>query len=399
MSRLCKILLCGLLLLATTANAVSLGGVQIGGDATVTQPVSGDTVLINGKIEVLAEIHGSLKAMGDSVNIQRAIGKDLFAAGRDVTLAAPVAGNARIFSQSIEITPDGKVNGNAALAGQSLQVKGPIGGRLQIGGDDVLIDSAIGGDVDASGTHLQLGPNARISGRLRYSSAAELVRDPASEVQGSIEHTAPDGRWQRWISQRRSYSDSSDDDRWDWGGPAWLSPGSPPWRSWTHPYYRDYGTGFVGGFAILTALLIGALSPGFAQRLGATVSTQWGGAVLLGLAALIGTPIVAVILVVTIIGIPIAVLLGVAWAFLLFLGYAASGVALGDVALHRLAPARYNEAALRILAAALAMVFVIIAARMPVFGGLVSFIATLTGVGAFLMAMRSNNPNPPARPA
>jgi hypothetical protein len=396
MSRLCQILLCGLLLLATNANAVSVGGVHIGGDTTVTEPVSGNSVLINSKIEVLAEISGSLTATGDTVSIQRAIGKDLFAAGRDVTLAAPVAGNARIISQSVEITPDGKVSGDAALAGQSLHVRGPVGGHLQIGGDDLLIDSVIGGDVDAAGAHLQLGPNARIAGRLRYSSTAELVRDPASEVQGSIEHTAPDGRWQRWVSQRRSYSDSSDDEHWDWNGPAWLSPGSPPWRSWTQPY-RHYGTGFLGGLAILTALLIGALLPGLAQRLGATVSTQWAGAVLLGLVALIGTPIVAVILIVTIIGIPIALLLGVAWMFLMFLGYAASGVALGDVALHRLAPARYNEAALRVLAAALAMVFVIIAARMPVFGGLVTFVATLTGIGALLMAMRSSGP--PARPA
>jgi hypothetical protein len=388
MSRLCRTLLAGLLLVATVANAATLndGNVSIGGDTTITKPVSGNSVLIGGTVNVQAEISGNLVATAGTVNIQGAIGHNLVAGGGQLTLAAPVGGNARMFGSNVEITADGKVQGDASLAGSSVRVRGPIAGRLDLGGDDILIDSTVGGDVKASVRHIQLGPNANIMGKLRYSSAATLDRDPAAQVQGSIEHNAPDGRWQRWVG-----SHHSGDDDWDWNGGSWPWMGGPQWGSWMHPYHH-YGTGFLGGLAILTALLIGALAPGLSQRLGATVDRQWGSAVLTGLATVIGAPILAVFLAITVIGIPIAVLVGAAWLVLMFLGFAASGVAFGEVALHRLAPARAHEAAMRVLAVVAAMILVIAAARTPLIGAMVSIVATLTGIGALLMQRRMGPP-------
>jgi hypothetical protein len=368
------------------ANAA--GNLSIGGDTTITTPVQGNSWLVGGKIDIQAGISGDLYATGGTVNIAGAIGKELYAAGGQLTLAAPVAGNARLFGSNVEITANGKVQGDASLAGGTVRILGPIGGRLDLGGQNILIDSTVAGDVHAAVRHIQLGPNARIMGGLRYASAATLDRDPAAEVHGSIEHNAPDSRWQRWVSGH--HGDDAEWD-WDWGDGSWPMMGGPQWGSWLHPYHR-YGTGFLGGFAIFTALLIGALLPGMAQRLGATVDRQWGSAVLIGLLTLIGIPIVAVILVVTIIGIPIALLLVAAWVLLMFLGYAASGVAFGEVALYRLAPARAHEAAVRIIAAVVAMVVVIAASRTPFIGGMVSFVAMLTGIGALLMQRRAGPP-------
>jgi cytoskeletal protein CcmA (bactofilin family) len=405
MSRLYQALLGALLLLATAANAANLGSdhVVLGGDASVTTPVTGDSVLVGGKIEVRAAVSGNLVATGGKVDILSSIGRDLFAAGGKVTLAGPVAGDARILSGKVEITPEGKIQGNASIAGNSIQVHGPVGGRLELGGDDVLIDSSISGDVDAAGKHVELGPNARIAGRLRYASPLELVRDPAAQVQGSIEHTARSNvRWTHgsW-SDHKDRQDDQDDDSWEAQG--WPFQGTPlagpQWRGWLRGPFHHYGTGFLGGLAVLTALIIGALLPGLSQRLAATVSTQWGWSVCVGLLALVLTPIAAVILCITIIGIPVAAVLILALLLLMFLGYAASGVAFGELALYRLAPARYNETALRIIAGVLAMIVVVLAARAPFIGGLVSIIATLTGIGALLMQMRRNPPPVAGRPA
>jgi hypothetical protein len=404
MSRLHRTLLGGLLLLlATAVNAGDLSSIHLGGDTIVTTPENGDRVYLGHKIDVQAEIHGNLVATASEVNVQRAISGDLYAAGRHITLGAPVTGSARIFGRQVEISPEARIQGEASLAGGSIHLRAPVGGKLEIGGEDMLIDSSVAGDVEAAGEHLTLGPNARIAGRLRYAGPHELARDPAAEVHGSIEHTTRHVGWSRNFSNGGPWSWRSDDGDTDsdqgWNMDGWPYQGMPfmgGWHRWTHPY-RAYGMGFTGGLAVLTALLIGALLPGLAQRLAATVSAQWGSSVLTGLVVLVGTPIVAVILCITLIGIPVALVLMAAWGILIFLGYAASGVAFGELALYRLAPARYPEAAMRVIAAALAMIVVIIAARAPLVGGLVSIIATLTGIGALLIAWRGGTPA--ARPA
>jgi cytoskeletal protein CcmA (bactofilin family) len=392
MSRLSQTLLCGLMLAATAAaGATDFGGLTIGGDTTVTTPREGNLVIMGGHIEVLARIGGNLVATGGDVDIRGPIGQNLVAAGGAVTLAAPVMGDARAYASSVELTPEAKVSGNADFVGDHVHIGGPIEGRLKAMGDDIEIDTTVDGDVDAIADHIALGPNARINGRLRYTSSGDVQRDPAAQVNGAVERTLRTSvgphSWRSWSRDSRSFPD----ERLDAWGPftGWQSS----LRDW-RDYYESRGLTWLSGTSIVIALLMGALLPGLTRRLGATVSSQWGWSVFLGFAVLICAPILVAILAVTVIGIPVALLVVVAWLLLLFFGYAASGVALGDIALHQLAPARYNDAAARILAAVLAMVIVIAAARAPVVGGLVSFVAMLTGCGALLLQMRRGTATP-----
>lgn len=381
MSRLC--LLFALTLLATAAHAADVNRWALGGDTTVTTPVQGNAVLLGGHIQVLAQIGGNLWATGGEVNVQRSVGKNLFAAAGTITLAAPVGGNARAMGGTITLSPGARISGNASIAGDSVRIGAPIEGRLQVGGDDILIDATVNGDVDATGDHIQLGPHAVINGRLRYASAAELQRDPAAQVNGAIEHTSVDTvSWSHRWSRGWSSGSFPDGQTQGWPYVGWQDS----FEEWSGEYAHR-GLGWLAGVSIVVALLTGALLPGLSRRLGTTVSDSWGWSALLGFLVLVFSPILALILAVTIIGIPIAVAVGAAWLLLVFLGYAASGVALGDIALHQLAPTRYNDTAARILAAALAMLVVIAAARVPMVGGLVFFIALVTGTGALLLQM------------
>jgi cytoskeletal protein CcmA (bactofilin family) len=372
-----------MLALSAAAGAADFGGLLVGGDTTVTTPIQGNSVIVAGHIEVLAEISGNLVATGGDVDIRKSIGKDLVAAGGSVTLAAPVLGNARAYASSVELTSEAKVSGNADFAGDHVRVGGPIEGSLKAAGDDIEIDTTVNGDVDVMGDHISLGPNARINGRIRYTSSGELQRDPAAQVSGAVERTlrASVGphSWRRW-----SGDSNFDDERFD----DVLFPGwQKEIRDWRDTY-RHRGLTWLGGTSIVIALLMGALLPGLTRGLGATVSTRWGWSVFLGLVVLVCAPVLAVVLVITVIGIPIAILVVAAYLLLLYFGYVAGGVALGDIALHQLAPTRYNDAASRILAAVVAMAIVIAAARAPLVGGFVSFVAMLTGCGALLLQMR-----------
>jgi hypothetical protein len=334
-----------------------------GDSVRVTSPVGGDAILAGNQVEVLEEVGGDLLAAGQDIRIEKAVKDGVFAVGNRVSVDGSVARNVRAAGGTVEIGSGAKIDGNASLAGGRVRVLGPIDGYLQAAGGHVLLDAPVAGDVDVNGGDIELGPNARVGGKLRYTTGSELHRDASSQIQGGVERVDRKVLWPQWMRGRVGHR----------GGWGWSL-----------------------GIVLLAAVLIGAL-PGLGRRLGDTVNSRWGWALLVGFIALVCIPALAVLLLITLVGIPLALILAAAYFLLLLLGYAATGVAVGDIALRRLAPSHTNDAGWRILSAALAMAAVSLLVRVPVLGGLVGLAALLIGIGALLLQMR-RTPAPPAAP-
>lgn len=117
---------------------------------------------------------------------------------------------------------------------------------------------------------------------------------------------------------------------------------------------------------------------------------------LLGFLALTAIPMAALMLMVTIIGIPVAILALVLYAGLLMVGYVWLAVVLGGLLLDRLSAETAAVTAWRIGAAALAMILLAIAVRVPFVGGYVKFAALVVGVGMIVGAVFRQEQRPPA---
>src|SRR5438874_1758656 len=234
-------------------------------------------------------------------------------------------------------------------------VRGPVKGYLQVAGGEVLIDAAIGGDVVAACGRLELGPNAKIAGTLRYRSNEELKRDPAAVVTGSVERL-----------------------------PSLRGEGFSV-RTYRNPWTR--GWFWTAGVVVLALILAGAM-PVVGQRIGTELRTQPWIALLAGLIALVCVPMAAVIVMLTIIGIPLGLLAILGWLALLLVGYVATAVTLGDLALARAKPQSAARTGWRMLAAALAVLALAVVARIPVVGGFVVLAAILFGMGALILAIK-----------
>jgi hypothetical protein len=100
-----------------------------------------------------------------------------------------------------------------------------------------------------------------------------------------------------------------------------------------------------------------------------------------------------------VIGIPLAMVVLLAYAILLVVGYVAWAVAIGDMAVARLRPADAERSSWRVLAGVVAMLALTLIARIPFVGAIVAFIAMLLGIGALLMAMRPRKDSAPEMPA
>ena len=358
-----------------------------GRSVRVAQAVTGDLIAAGGRADIDAMVNGDAVVAGGDVRIRGAVSNSLYASGGQLALDGTVGRNARIAGGRVEIDPRAIVAGNVSIAyalitasmEDSVYAASALtdedgnfqmdlfNGEWQIRASDstallyfspseqcVLINGTIGGDVVATSGAVELGPNARIAGKLRYASRSELKRDPAAQVTGGVERAAiadrSVGHGQRAVARA--------------GG--WL---------WT------------AGLVLIAVALVAAL-PAFTARVAATLHTRVGMSLLIGFVALVCIPVAAILLLFTLIGIPLALLALVLYFALLMGGYAMTGIGIGDWLLGRYRVADAARAGWRIGAAALAMLAIALLARVPWIGAWVSFIVLIAGLGAVVMQAR-----------
>jgi hypothetical protein len=149
------------------------------------------------------------------------------------------------------------------------------------------------------------------------------------------------------------------------------------------------------GLMVLAALIAAAL-PSASRRMAQELRARPWITPLVGLVALTTIPIAAVLVMITIIGIPVGVLALMAYAALLLLGYVWIAVVVGAMLLDRVKPETAARTAARVGAAVLAMLALAILVRVPYLGGLVKLSALVVGVGMIVAAMFRRSTATPA---
>lgn len=331
-----------------------------GGTVRQTEPVGGDLFGMAGTLDLAASVRGDAVLAGGDVRVRDTVGRDLYAGGGNVRVDGAVAGNAHLAGGNVEVSREGRIGGNLSAAGGSIEIRGPVDGNVHAAGGDVVIDSAIAGDVQFAGGGIELGPNARIGGRLVHRGPDNIRRDPAAQVAGGIERGKPTR-----VHSRRDASH---------GAVGWL---------WTL------------GLIALAGIIAGVFPVG-SRRLGEGLRGEPALALAFGFVALVCVPVAAVILMITIIGIPLALAVLLLYFLILIVGYAAIAVVIGDTALTRLRSQDAARLGWRVGAAMLAMLALAIVGRIPFLGNLIVFAALLAGVGAIVMAVRSRGTAAPA---
>ncbi len=358
----CTVILLALGAAAGTASAESASRTfgndrwVAGDDVAVTGQVEGDAFLAGGRSQVDGKVDGDVVVTGGTVEIRGEVSEDVYAAGGDVRIDARVAGDARAAGGSVSLERRAAVDGNATFAGGSVDVEGRIGGTLQAFGARVAVDGEVGGDAEIASESIRIGPDARIGGRLLYRSPEAPWIAEGAVIAGGVE------------KQQRA-----------WQG---VSPESGVGRVIKGILRTLWFTG-----AVLLGIVLVAVLPVFTRQAAATVRSEPLPSIGLGMAMLVAVPFVAVILFITIIGIPLglAVLLG--YGLLLMLGYLTAALSIGDLALERVRPADAAATGWRILFLVAALVVLALLRMVPWFGDIAVLVLFLAGVGPFTLRL------------
>jgi hypothetical protein len=333
-----------------------------GGMLNLTEPVDGDAFLAAGQIATAGEVRGDLIAGGGEISIGGNVGDDLYAAGGEVQVDAIVAGNARIAGGELTVGPATVVTGALSLTGGRVIFNGNTHGYLQASGGAVRINGSVHGDAEVRAEQIDIGPETRIGGRLVVRGPSKPVVPKGAEILGGVEyHEAPAGHFFR--------DHEIDND--------------------VRSAARGVGTFLWIAGIFLVGTLFMLVLPGYSSRAADFIGREPLKSMGLGFIALVCVPVLMVVLLVTIIGIPLLLILLPLYVALLFLGWitvalylARKGVGLAG------GPAPISRWT-QLFAFLLAVVVLWLLGHVPLVGGWVKFVALLLGMGALVWQLGS----------
>ncbi|MDP9205082.1 MAG: FapA family protein [Gemmatimonadota bacterium] len=346
-------LIVGLFGAVLTASMAACGGsagrnvTQVGDDVVGSgvffgpaDSVTGDVILASRDVNFRGSAGGDYLGIAGSQDISGRIHGSVRAAGGEVHVTGVVDRNATVAGGNVALDSAGVIARNAYFTGGNVEIAGTVRGGLLASGGNVTINGVVGRDVKVLGGELHIGPRAQIAGNLRYKVSPKKVKiDPAARISGTVTALPVETQWGlgRWV---------------------WM-------------------LGFLLiGFAFV------ALFPRFSAEAAEILPRRPILTALVGLGWVCLAPIAIVLVGFTVIGLPLAVLTGVVYAVLLFLGDIPVGIWLGRRLLGIREGARLYGAVVNYLVGGLVLLIVML---IPVIGKVVLMISTTLGLGMILL--------------
>ncbi len=325
-----------------------------GQQVVIEGTVNGDAYIAGGLVEVTGKINGDLLVVGGQVDISGTVSDDIRAAGGNIQINGIVGKNISAAGGNINIGKSAVIGGNILTASGTLRVGGAVEREARAAARDMSVSGRINGDVHFSGDNLSIFKGAKVGGSL---SARVKEKEHVDISEGTVLGTVD-------ISVREMR-------------PHQHILGFHPWFFWVKIFWT--ASLLVMGLALLFAFpkqLIG---------IGSTISQLPGKSFLWGLMGVILIPVISVLLLITIIGIPLGLLCLTVFAWVAYLTQLSLGVFLGQRLFGMEGKTRWNQFS----AFAVGLLLVQALTFVPYVRPLVILAGLIFGFGAILLLLKS----------
>ncbi len=154
--------------------------------------VRGDLVMVGGNLAISGDVSEDVLLGAGHAQISGTVGGDLRDVAGETILSGAVGGDVVVAGGKIYIADGSAVGGDLLVFGGQTIVEGAISGRVHVTGGEVTINGPISGNVEIQGGKLMVGGRAVISGNLRYRGPQAPVINPGASIKGKIEFVADD---------------------------------------------------------------------------------------------------------------------------------------------------------------------------------------------------------------
>jgi len=268
---------------------------------TIDGTISGDLIAAAQTINVNGRIEGDLIAAAQTINVNGEIGGNIRIAGNSLSINGTVARNVNAFGNNVMIGNNAKIGWDVWLAGNTAEVRGLIEGSLGGHAGQAFVSGKIGKDVnlelsDQGLSHgLVVSPEAVINGDLIYTSKETARISDQASLGGQIEQKLPQTSEKNWFL-------------------VWL------WNKL---------------FAIFSAIVVGLvlifLLKNVTTKILEKVTEKPAKMLVPGLILMLILPPIALLLLFTVIGIPLALIIAAWWLVAIYLAKIMTAIIVGEL--------------------------------------------------------------------
>lgn len=175
-----------------------------GGEVQVLAPVNGDAVLAGGTVSVSGDVQDDLIAAGGDVSFSGKVGDDARLAGGSVKVTGAVAGHAVMAGGEIHVEAGSSIGEWAWLAGSQVVMAGNVGGELKVAAGTVELRGQVNGNAELAGEEIRIADGAVINGDLTWRSDSEPKIGQGAVIKGEVRRGEPSAESQRETGFLRS---------------------------------------------------------------------------------------------------------------------------------------------------------------------------------------------------
>ena len=288
-------------------------------------------------VDVLGEIKGSVRAFGQNINVNGKVDRNLIA-----------------FGYSVDVKPGAEIHKDVNASCVKMTIDGKLGGNLKGSTGELIISGVVNQDVSVEADKITLMPTARILGNLKYTSVKEAKIEPGASVSGETVWTLPK---------------AADEEE-----PKSIFTGKP----------------IIPEILFLLALMVTGIVLTLicrkdADRAKQALADSFLRTLALGFVIFVCVPIAVIILLISVIGIPIATIALFAYAVLIYIAKIPVATFVGEKIIKALG--KEGKPSL-IWSMLLGLVVITLLLNIPYLDWLIYFLVLFTGLGAIISSKR-----------
>lgn len=316
------------------------------GGAFVDGTILGDLTLAGGKLNFAGLIKGNLNCATQSTFLKGNIERSARIACQEITVAGEIGNDAVIFASRVELGADSKINNDAAITGGVVRILGDVGRDLIVRGDEIIIAGKIGGDLDIEANIINIEYPAEIAGNVSYRSPKRIRIADDVLINGDID-------WDR------IEKDKDVDSEIDWSTRVFFS--------------------FC---ALVVGLIIIPLLKRHTRLASEQISQKPLQCLGIGFVFFCAAPIAAVLLAITVIGIPAAIILSFLYFLFAYVAKIYFAIFLGAFVVNAFRKGIKPNQGVSLI---LGLIIITLAYTVPYMGWIIYFGSILLGAGAILL--------------
>jgi cytoskeletal protein CcmA (bactofilin family) len=294
---------------------------------------------------------GLVSRNGGTVSVSEATDDDVFATGGTISVDAPVGS---LVAAGGQITVNAPVKGDLIAAGGQVTINSDVGGKVVAAGGSVILNGKVGTNAVLAGGNVQLGPSSSVSRDAMVSG-------------GSVTNAGK-------VTGKLSVRANSFDNRGTAGSLEVELQNRGPMAA----IVSVFGILFTIGLFILGLILI-RFAPGWYRKVEAELVSGWIVKLVAGFVALIAGVIVIILLAISLVGLPIAIGIG-----LLYLGGLLVSTLFSSLVLGGKVAGLLKREVSDYVAFTIGFVILNLLYRIPFLGTIILAIAVSLGFGALI---------------